>query len=880
MSNEDTITSEQLQHQVAEYTKQQFAYKIYADALKRLLERACQTAFPEAFVQARPKAVTSFAEKCVRKFSKYPDAVNQMTDLCGARVIVQTLAQVKAVRQFIETNFDIVEKDEKGESLGDDKFGYRDMHYIVRLPDETKAVALGFALEDIGTIGTRTAEIQVRTWVQHAWADTLHDRMYKTKLKYPAEFNRTGALLAAIMEEGDRDFDRLADAIDGMLANFNAYAPRDEVKRELEVQELILASADPTKKPGIALQIARLVAAEGDYERVVRELTPYADTSSPQGTALRLELGYALCKANRSSPESKAYRDGQGLLKQVVTHCREETGHTAVDLHRRTSTLAKALARLAWSYEVHDDSIAEARACYREALELEPGNPYYLAEVIGHEINYTRRKDFTGVLTGTIRNAIDTCCEHICNGTEMPYAAFTAGRLHLLLDEPDRALGVYARGIRHALDCDTCVPDDVLTLEQKWLTLVTGPDLLAEGYHWCMDLLGLSEARRKTILKTGERREEDPKPKMSIPVLIVAGGATSLEPGQADPLRLMLVEALKGFAGTVISGGTRVGVPGCVGDAAEAIGPKGERPFRLIGYLPRVRPGDAPEDDRYDECIECGEHSFTAEQILRNWVDMLEAGVEPSDVRLLGFGGGKLSAVEYRVALGFGACVGLVEGSGGAADALLNDDLWAAAPKDLLLALPCDPGSVRALAHPPRMRRELEPDRVEKMGMAFHAEYVRSSAGRLPDNMKPWAKLPDTYKNANLEQAKYAVQILEACGFEVVSSDAPNPNAVTFSDEEVEHMAELEHGRWNVERLRNGWRHGARDDDKLLHNCLVSWNELPDGDDGVKKYDRAAVRNFPRILAQAGLEVRRKEYSGRNEPAEVNGKAVGGSAGS
>jgi hypothetical protein len=69
-------------------------------------------------------------------------------------------------------------------------------------------------------------------------------------------------------------------------------------------------------------------------------------------------------------------------------------------------------------------------------------------------------------------------------------------------------------------------------------------------------------------------------------------------------------------------------------------------------------------------------------------------------------------------------------------------------------------------------------------------------------------------------------------------------------------MAELEHGRWNVERLRNGWRYGKpRDDDKKLHDCLVPWADLPDGDDGFKKYDRDAVRKFPAILAKAGLEI-------------------------
>lgn len=851
-------TPEQLARQIAAYESELPNYKTYAAALRHVLEDTCRRAFPEATVQAREKSVTSFAEKAVRKFDKYPEAARDFNDLCGARIIVQTLDQVRAVRQFLEASFKILEADEKGLSLGEDKFGYRDMHYIVQLPakpgvkeyapDEAKAAELGFRPEEIAAITNKRAEIQVRTWVQHAWADTLHDRMYKTNLKYPAEFRRTGALLAAIMEDGDRAFNRLAGDIDGMLANFNAYAPEEEVQRELEVQKLILGSAPAHKRPEIALQIARLLSPRGDFAGVVNQLAAYGDVPSPLGCAIRSELGHALCQIYRNEPRSTAYRQGQTHLERVVTTCRRQLPAAATDERRRTSTLARALARLAWSFEALDEDASKARACYREALELEPGNPYYLADVIGHEINYLRNQAIVGAMSASLRQGIETCREHIRNGTEMPYAAFTAGRLHLLLGQTDDALGAYARGIHHVLGRTCCVPPGVLEAEKRWLILVTKPEPLTGAYRWAMDLLKLAEGLRgHADAPTSDTAS------MKTPVLIIAGGARSLQAGQAESLHPMLVEAFTGFGGTIIAGGTRVGVPGCVGEAAEALAPRGGRPFKLIGYLPRVRPGDAPNDERYDECIECGEHSFTPEQLLKNWTDMLVAGVKPKDISLLGFGGGTISAVEYRLALGLHACVGLVTASGGAADTLLKDDLWAGVPN--LLALPCDPTSVRALAHPPRPRPEFDEATIEKMGIAFHEEYVRNSASRLPGSMKPWKKLDPTFRIANLEQAKYAVQILEACGF-VVRPSANPQLTVEFTTGEIERMAEMEHGRWNVDRLRNGWRYDKqRDDARKCHDCLVSWKVLSDGEDGVKKFDRQAVAKFPEILAQAGLEV-------------------------
>jgi hypothetical protein len=131
---------------------------------------------------------------------------------------------------------------------------------------------------------------------------------------------------------------------------------------------------------------------------------------------------------------------------------------------------------------------------------------------------------------------------------------------------------------------------------------------------------------------------------------------------------------------------------------------------------------------------------------------------------------------------------------------------------------------------------------------------VANSTGRLPDSMKPWSKLRDTYRQANRDQARYAVQILEACGFGVREAESP-VLFTDFANDEIERMAELEHGRWNIDRLRGGWRFGPRDDQRQFHNCLVPWAELPEN---IKEYDRKAVRKFPEILAKAGLEVYRK----------------------
>jgi hypothetical protein len=127
--------------------------------------------------------------------------------------------------------------------------------------------------------------------------------------------------------------------------------------------------------------------------------------------------------------------------------------------------------------------------------------------------------------------------------------------------------------------------------------------------------------------------------------------------------------------------------------------------------------------------------------------------------------------------------------------------------------------------------------------------------------MRPWPDLDATYRKANLEQARYAAGILRAARFAVRMVRGKPNTSIKFTAAQVETMAALEHGRWNVERLRDGWRPGKpRDDGKKIHDCLIPWQALPEH---IKDYDRAAVRAFPEILAKAALEVYRPKKDAR-----------------
>ena len=459
MIEQNKLTSDWHKKQIESYTVVKPIYDAYADTLQRVLEKAKSLSMPEVIVQVRGKTVSSFAEKCVRK---YKDPINQLTDLCGGRIIVHTLDQVEAVRAFVKCNFKILEEDEKGLMLGKDKFGYRDLHFLIQLKLE-RAEIIGFTKEEIEFIGDKIAELQVRTVVQHAWADILHDRMYKTKLLYPPEFHRQGSLLAAIMEDGDRQFNQLANDIDGMLTNFHVYADNEEVEKEAQVQWLIHENADEQKKPAIALALARLRVAQGDYDKACSVLDLHKDILDPIRFEIMLELGFALCRTGLNDSGSSAYVSGQDYLKSVIQECRRDDFDSIPNLRKRKGMLARALTRLAWSYASQSGAAHKARKYYREALREEPCNPYYLSEVLGYEIECTRSHEMVKSMESMILMAIKTCHQHAANGTELPYAYFASGRLLLLADRPAEALVDYAHGLRHLHAGHICVPPETLS---------------------------------------------------------------------------------------------------------------------------------------------------------------------------------------------------------------------------------------------------------------------------------------------------------------------------------------------------------------------------------------------------------------------------------
>jgi hypothetical protein len=326
-------------------------------------------------------------------------------------------------------------------------------------------------------------------------------------------------------------------------------------------------------------------------------------------------------------------------------------------------------------------------------------------------------------------------------------------------------------------------------------------------------------------------------------VAIVAGGADSVSDATSAALDALLQRAFLHYDGLVLADGTGAAVPSAVRAAAEACG------VAMVGYAP---PGDGLPGERVtvrDVGFSAGTRggvNLQEEKPLAMWSDVLDAGFTPSTVRVIAFPGGEMMRSEIVLARALGAAVVWLDPCN-ESDTALEDELPLGA--DGVLELPPDPMTLRAfLVSPPTVPEGWPTDRIARY---LHNDYRETHRERkAPDDpaLAPWERLLPALQRSNVAAAADIPNKLHVIGKRPTKGGQP----VRISDDDVELLAELEHGRYNYERLSAGWRLGERQVLRLLNPYLVPWDDLVDD---VKEWDRESVRNIEPAMAQVGWGV-------------------------
>ncbi|CAB0869404.1 GTP pyrophosphokinase family protein [Corynebacterium diphtheriae] len=157
-------------------------------------------------VSARIKGWHSLKTKARKKNAQgafiYPHPWDDVHDIIGVRI---TTLHSTEIPQIIEALADVftVERsvDKTALTRISGSFGYGSHHLILKIDDRVK---------DLNNYVGMVFEVQIRTVLQHAWAEFEHDIRYKRSGDLDPQIDRAFTLAAGLIELADQQFDLIA----------------------------------------------------------------------------------------------------------------------------------------------------------------------------------------------------------------------------------------------------------------------------------------------------------------------------------------------------------------------------------------------------------------------------------------------------------------------------------------------------------------------------------------------------------------------------------------------------------------------------------------------------------------------------------------------
>ena len=193
------------QNLLAQYHQLLPIYEQMAEVIpEKLKDFFAEAGIIVASVEHRVKTEESLTGKLQLKGSKY-QSIYDITDLVGIRVITFYNDDVDKVASVLERLFEIDWENsiDKRKAHEIDSFGYLSLHYICSIP---KAAYTNLEHPELNEI---RFEVQMRTVLQHAWANMNHDTGYKSGVEIPRVYKRNLSRLAGMLELVDDEFSRI-----------------------------------------------------------------------------------------------------------------------------------------------------------------------------------------------------------------------------------------------------------------------------------------------------------------------------------------------------------------------------------------------------------------------------------------------------------------------------------------------------------------------------------------------------------------------------------------------------------------------------------------------------------------------------------------------
>jgi tetratricopeptide (TPR) repeat protein len=406
---------------------------------------------------------------------------------------------------------------------------------------------------------------------------------------------------------------------------------------------------DKSKELQLVLRIVKLARAVEKWDLNIKLLTDFVNYNNP--SVLR-ELGLALYKYHAKNPTGNEYQQGQKYLEEAIKLDPEDTD---------------ALTCLGGSWKKLN--LEKALECYNRSYNINPDDTYTGVNYFITNITLNKKLDILDYSLPAIKNIIKISEEQISVGINIPWAYLNNGLFKLFSKDVNGSLNNYLLGIKFS------TAGWMVSTHLDDLDSLSMVDNELEGINLVKQLLLLGLAIRFNNIDAKIRLEREYGVKernLSLPLVIITGSTKMSKEELGDDLQKKLLDASKDYKGMIISGSTVAGVCDLVGDIQKSY----PNSIKTIGYIPKDLPSHVKIDIRYSNIHQTIGTDFSFLEALQYWTDIVLNEITISDIKLLGIGGGKISAFEYRLALIFGAYVGILEKIVGSGLKLLQDPSW------------------------------------------------------------------------------------------------------------------------------------------------------------------------------------------------------------